>query len=326
MAEKRYKCDFLLHGLNFEVENLFNCCMTAHSGDKNILPIQKIESGELNWDRVFELKRYLAEKMLEGKIPNQCKNCYYLKEAEADFSLDGEGYLSTIWLNHFSQCNSCCSYCYKVKNENETGYIKEYDVLTHFKYMFENNLLKNGGHIVFGGGEPTLLSCFEELLQLCFDNGIKRYIIHSSGIKYSQALAKGLKTKEIDLIISIDSATRETYKKIKKVDAFDKVCSNIKRYVQESGSTHTIKTKYIIIPGINDNFEEITKWYYMSVKDFGLKSIILDVEKYWFINNSDSIPPHIFELLKHIKNLAEKDGISLYYYEQALLLQSRMEE
>ena len=117
------------------------------------------------------------------------------------------------------------------------------------------------------------------------------------------------------MIISLDSACRETYKKVKNVDCFNKVVENMKKYAKVQRHGHyTVRSKYIIIPNVNDNLEEIIKWYDLSVK-MGIKMLILDVEMGWFKQNSQILTPEILQMVKTIQERAKKDGIVLDYYE-----------
>ena len=156
---------------------------------------------------------------------------------------------------------------------------------------------------------------FEKVVELCIKNGIENYMIHSNGIRYSKSIEKLIKTKNVKLIISIDSASRETFKKVKNVDCFDKVVESMKKYAkaQRKGEC-TVRSKYIIIPGINDNLEEIIKWYDLSVK-MGIKMLILDVEMGWFKKYNQTLTPELQQMVKIIQEKAKKDGIVLDYYE-----------
>lgn len=58
--------------------------------------------------------------------------------------------------------------------------------------MLEKNILKPGGAIGFGGGEPTILEEFEELISILLDKGFTNIRVPSSGIKYSEIIEKGI--------------------------------------------------------------------------------------------------------------------------------------
>ena len=60
--------------------------------------------------------------------------------------------------------------------------------------------------------------------------------------------------KESNLGVALDSGTKEIYEKIKRVKTFDLVVNNLKTY-DEAGAR--IFLKYILIPGVNDNINDI---------------------------------------------------------------------
>lgn len=320
MSERKFKCDFLNHALDFEVDTIRHCCQTSHLGGGETVFVEKFDGTNFDWVEIFNIKKELSSQMAAGNIPDKCVGCAYIEEVD---EIDSEEYISSVWLNHFNKCNCFCSYCEKTIGCDEYGYVEEYDILPVFREMLDKKILRNGGHIIFGGGEPTILKGFEELLELCYQNDIQRYIVHSSGIKYSPALARGLKSKEIDLIISLDAGTPETYKKIKNIDCFSQVCENIKRYVQEAeNNAMRVRSKFIIVPEINDSIEEIDKWYNLSINELGVKTLTIDIEKTWFVKNRDCLPEYIVEMIRHVRDLCQRDGIKLFYYEQALLIEN----
>ena len=65
----------------------------------------------------------------------------------------------------------------------------------------------------------------------------------------ADSLARGGK-----IFSSLDAGTAKTFQKIKGVDMFNKVCNNLKCYA-EAGE---VEVKYIFLPGVNDNEEDVT--------------------------------------------------------------------
>ena len=60
----------------------------------------------------------------------------------------------------------------------------------------------------------------DDLLNLFVEQKERNIIVHSSGIKYSPALAKAINVGCANVVLSFDSGCRETYKKIKTTFAF----------------------------------------------------------------------------------------------------------
>ena len=146
--------------------------------------------------------------------------------------------------------------------------------------MFDKKIIKNTGSIGFGGGEPTILPEFDKLINLFLKNGFYDMRVPSSGIKYSPTIAKGISTGQLSVVVSIDSSSRDTYKKIKQVDAFNTVCKNLKKYSKAQKHSYNVISKYIIIPFVNDTKEEIDNWLLFN-KENNIQIIVIDIENSW---------------------------------------------
>ena len=65
------------------------------------------------------------------------------------------------------------------------------------------------------------------------------------------------------------------------------------KYAQKSKGM--IRTKYVIIPGINDKLSE-AKNFIQKTYDAGIKNIAVDIEDNWYKEHRNSIPQHIYTL------------------------------
>lgn len=306
---KFYKCDFIDSGINFERWGVYVCCKTAHEGGG--LPVLAQSYKDFDFEKIFELKSKWKKQMAKGDIPAKCKGCPNIYETE---ELTDDLSFKFVDINSFVNCNSRCIYCDVWSAEG----FQETSLLPKFNELFEKGLLKNSsyGYIQFAGGEPALMKDFEKIVDLCLKNGMKRYIVNSNGIKYSEGINRLIAEAKTNLCVSLDSGTAETYKKIKQVPCFDKVVANLKRYAEsQKDSQSLVKSKYIIIPDINDNLSEIDKWYELSLS-LGINFVVLDVEREWFKQNNRKINDKIKELIAHIQNRCKEDGTSIDYYEQ----------
>jgi wyosine [tRNA(Phe)-imidazoG37] synthetase (radical SAM superfamily) len=302
------RCEYIDYGINFERYGVYVCCKTAHKGGGKLCLAPSYN--EFDWDKIFELKKSWKQQMALGNPPKQCEGCSHILEVE---ELDDDLSFYFIDVNSFVNCNSRCIYCNVWDDKN----FKEVSMLPRFEEMFEKNMLKNSnfGYIQFAGGEPALMLDFDKIIDLCIKNGIERYIVNSNGIKYSQGIEKLLSFTDANVFVSIDSGTSITYEKIKKVPCFDKVINNLKRYSQaQQNGKGRLWSKFIIIPEYNDNMEEISAWYDLSLS-IGIKSLVLDVEREWFKNNNREITDEMKEMISFIQKKCEEDNIKLDYYE-----------
>lgn len=82
---------------------------------------------------------------------------------------------------------------------------------------------------------------------------------YTNCMKFDEDIAKNLHDNPRSTInLSIDSGTPETWRKIKGLDNFDKVIENLSKYYVASTRPGQITLKYIVMPGINDNYEDFT--------------------------------------------------------------------
>lgn len=169
-----------------------------------------------------------------------------------------------------TKCNCRCFYC----NQVEAGVIgqKSTQTLSNFDiHRIAGNVYDSINEIILADGEPSLLPKLDELCELAVK---KNWAINfnTNGILYSDTLARTLSlNKKSKLVVSLDSGTRETYKKIKRVDTFDKVLENLKRY-DESGVQ--IHLKYILCQDMNDNVEDMNSFLEIA-KNIHANSITL---------------------------------------------------
>ena len=306
----KYKsCHLIEHGISIDIDSIKACCLSREFNKGQLPVIAKYENDKINWDELFEAKkRHRKHQKIQDLA--LCAGCYNLREED----WDEEDYISFINFDHWSRCNSNCIYCSVQTNKPKT----KNNTLKAIKELIKQGKFKNTGEITFQGGEPTILKEFEALLKL-FIKQESKIRIHSSGILFSRAIKDGLKKGSVTVVISPDSANRGTYKTIKRVDKSNKVWDNIRHYRKglKNDFAPLVKVKYIIIPGINDTFEEITD-FLNKIKSLDIKSVIIDIEYTYANTNINNISPHIYTLMDYIENFAASNNISYTLYDSAL--------
>ncbi len=284
----RYKsCIHLEHGITFFSNSVQICCISSHPGGGNITQIENYKGEPIDWDMIFKKRAEMRDSIINGVIPEKCTGCYYLKEN--DWSSDN--YFDEVLIGHFTHCNCNCIYCYTEKDKKFFNTNKTYDIYPVIKDMIDKGILSKNSTITFGGGEPTILKEFEELVHLLLDYDVYNIRIHSDGIKFSSAIEKGLKLGKITLITSVDSGTKDIYEKIKQVPCYDNVWKNLAKYAKTKNGL--IRTKYVLIPGVNDNLTEVKTWL-KKTYEAGITDIAFDIEDNWFKEHRDNIPQFIY--------------------------------
>jgi len=315
----KYKsCIWLNQGINFDLDSYKICCLYSGVGGGNTIVKTDYKGEPIDWNEFFEFKRKIKDMHKRGETYHKCEGCVFLEEKDWG---DDEDFINFINLDYWTKCNSNCMYCHTAKDKEGYNSRVTYDFLPILKDMLDKKLLKQCGHVSFGGGEVTLLPEFEEILNTFLDFNIGFIRIHSAAMDYSKAIAKGLSLGNLDLIVSVDSGTKNMHKKIKQVDTYDKVWANLKEYSKHQAMPTLVKSKYIVIPGINDNKGEIEKWLKKS-KDVGIKFVIQEIESQWFYREREDIPKKIYELFDFAKEKAHKMGLEYDLYERAAHMMS----
>lgn len=303
---RRYlSCEYIEHGMNVDYDCVRLCCFNCHEGGGRQVLIDKYNGETIDWKKFFKEKKQMRELCAKGQIPERCKGCFFLKEKE----WDDEDYLNWIVFNHWTKCNCKCTYCFTDEAHDYFVTRDNFDMFPQIEALCKNKQVRGGGEIGFGGGEPTILKEFEPLVNILLDNGCDNIRVHSSGIKYSKAIERGIREGKLIVVISVDSSSKETYEKIKQVPTYDAVWKNIRDYAAaQTVNLYKAKTKYIIMPGVNDSDEEYKRWIDMSY-EAGVRSVIIDLEGVWYLRNKHNIPEHIYQMIEFGKDYAESLGM-----------------
>ena len=308
---KYTSCIHLEHGITFFSNSVQICCISSHPGGGNIMQINNYHGELIDWDTFFKKRNELRESARNGKIPEKCEGCYYLKEQDWDI----ENYIDEVLIGHFTHCNCNCIYCYTEKDKKFFNANKTYNIYPVVKDMIERKVLSKNATITFGGGEPTILQEFEELVYLLLDYDVYNIRIHSDGIRYSPAIEKGLKLGKITLITSVDSSSRKIYEQIKQVPCHDKVWQNLEKYAKAKNGL--IRTKYVLVPGINDSLTEVKNWL-QKTYNAGIHDIAFDIEDNWFKSRRNNIPQYIYVIFDFVSECYKQYKIdSCELYERA---------
>lgn len=190
-----------------------------------------------------------------------------------------------------TKCNSNCFYCYQipVMKEKSKQTLSNYDI-----HRIAGEVYDTLDTTILADGEPTLLPNVEKICGLADAKGWA-VSLNTSGIKYSEEMANTVARDDRSFVcVSLDSGTRETYKKIKRVDCFDRVVENLFKY-KEKGCRMDLK--YILIDGINDNLEDINNFVGLC-KKLELKHVTLSQNLSGYIDGErHDIEPNMTEKL-----------------------------
>ncbi|MBQ4078173.1 radical SAM protein [bacterium] len=315
----QYKsCQWVNRGIEFRTDEIRLCCygyLQGRETEYQTTLFTDYHGGKIDWDAFFKKKDELKQMHKEGKYLDACKDCIYLHERD----WDEENYINHFTFNHWTKCNCNCTYCYTNGDKKAFNKYKEYKIYPIIKDMFKQGIIKKMGEscLCFGGGEPTILDGFDKLIDLFVSNGAKNIRINTSGIKYSKAIEKALKLGVMSIVISTDAGCEQTYEKVKQVKCYKKVWENIRKYNKAAVDKKLVKVKYILIPGFNDNYEEINKWFDEVVKN-GVTAVSLSVEQDWYNTHQPDFTPEIYEQIAYMEKRSKELNLDLEIYCEAL--------
>ena len=183
-----------------------------------------------------------------------------------------------------------------------------YDLLPIIKELYKKDIIDKKELNV------SVLEEFEDLVNIFIKNGVKRIEIATNGIKYLPIIENIVDKTFVDINVSIDSGCRETFKAIKTVDKFDDVVENLKKY---SKLPLLLRLKYILVRGVNDNQEEISK-YINLMKSIGISNseLMIDQCDSEFIQGNEfKIPDYYYKLFKFYKEECIQNNIEPHVWE-----------
>mgnify|MGYP003293593463 CR=1 FL=1 len=310
-------CNYMTHGLSFEYNDLYDCCMMHHDNLGMPVLINNYKGEDIDWEKIFEIKRERIERQKIATI-KECQGCCYLHEKEDT----DEKYISEIAFQQIKLCNAKCRYC----GDDFRIHKKYYDVYPMMKDLVEKGYFRatDTGLVIFQGGEPTIMEHFDDLIDL-FNKQNANIKVNTSAIRFSRVLSDGMETGKILTCISLDSGCRETYNKVKYVDKFDVVIESIKKYSDSANKSQggsRLVIKYLFVPGYNDTIEEIDL-FFEKMKELNIKNVVFDVEAgYAQQNHQKDVSPHIHYLIDYGKKRAKEENMNFeivsfaFYVEQ----------
>lgn len=314
-------CNWINGGLDFRPDSIVLCCFSWLQGYEEFVLVENYQGGKIDWVKLFDKKRKLIDLQKSGQAADFCKNCIYQEERDW---LDDDS-INCLLLNHWTNCNSSCIYCDFGKEHEFFNQQQPYDILPILKDMKENGILKviEGSFVSFGGGELTVLKNCDEILNFLIDTGFRNIRINTSGIKYSNAIENALKNNFVDVVSSVDAGSSEIYKKIKRVDCFEKVWQNLKKYAQSASNKKNVKAKYILIPNINDTKKDLDDFFDCVLKN-ELEAVSFSVEKNWSSDIPENTLVHsdmakkIYDLLLYAENKAQNLNMPVELYSEGI--------
>lgn len=319
---KSYYCEKLNKTLHFLPDGVKFCCSCASGAGFKVEDVSKIDK-----QYILDKKNKYIDFLKRGQIPSECRGCIEYKEItfkdkiQSFFKKEEIPLISHIVVDHFSKCDCDCSYCSQKKffpNENQT-----YELLPIIQKLYQDKMIDlDNLKVEFQGGNVSVLDEFELLLREFYAHNCDDFVVMTNAIKYLPEIEKYLQGWKNHISISLDAGTKETFYKIKKVDAFDAVIQNIKLLREKIHAQ--ISLKYIIIKGVNDNKEELEKFLLIAKEIGNISPVILEIDyNDTFIsqNSEFKIPKHYYEMFEYAEKYCKENEINylIYPYTKSIL-------
>ena len=307
---KYVSCSNIQNGLRFEYNSIKLCCFMGTDTPEPLFLKKDYYGEKLDLNALMEQINTIRENQKNGITDSHCKGCFGLQEREWD-----ESNKKFKWLQvaHWSECNCGCIYCYRFWDNFEKPK-KRYRIMPIIKELDKMGLIDYDGELAYSGGEPASLREFDDITNFFLKKGERIIMVHTNAIKPVKSVLKGLGTDTMSVTVSVDCGDREKFKQIKRVDAYNKVVDTLKKYVKAQGSNkRMVRSKYIIIPNVNDTKEDVDKWIEETLK-IGIQTVILDFESDWLARNPNNIPQHIDDLYDYIVETTKNRGLELQFY------------
>lgn len=317
-------CRWIEHGMVLDQCNVVRHCNNFNPkyGGRPVIYTNYCDE-KMDWEDFFSKKNSYRDKFRNNECPTECINCTSFEQKE----WDQDNYIDYILLTPWVECNSKCIYCYGGTGASSTQLnAMKYSVVNLIKDMIDKEILVKNSILDFAGGEPTMYEEFEDLLNLLINNDYKIMVIHTNAIKYNEAIEKGIKKGVVNVIVSIDAGTKDIHRKVKGVDSYDDVWENLKTYAEaQAHESNNVKTKYIVVPGLNDKKSEIDLWLKKS-HEIGIKSVVLNLDYNWLLKNINDIPKPVYELIGYAQKQAEKLQMTCELYGEMFRLKCEVEK
>lgn len=320
----KYKCcNALLHNLTIQPDKINFCC--SSNGDE--LRFLDEYNGESIKIEDYEQKIiYYLEKFKKNDIPKPCLNCEHCYEDDWDEKIG----LTLLSIASETKCNCDCFYCVQSKGDRNTrNWLNQregWDIKPLIRNLYNNNLIWPRCIYIIGGGEPTLLPNNDLEYFLYIGLLTKSHIvILSNGIIFNKHISRLISITDLEMKISVDAGTKETFEKIKRVKEFNTVWKNLKKYAKAAKNNPQGKVviQYILIPGINDNMKEISAFTKKCLNiGFNNTEIEIAIEYDWYEENKDKpISKELKDAIlyfKSLKNIKVSFGDKANWFEKQI--------
>ncbi|MCL2187585.1 MAG: radical SAM protein [Defluviitaleaceae bacterium] len=305
-------CTLMAYKLMFSTK--IEICCTGNNLSKAGYPqFPYLSTAEETIVNFLDNRKKLIQGLNTGECNNISKLCLGCRKLSQFNYLFGITHFSSITIAcKPSICQASCIYCgvyCKPENNIENSVHSQHPKMTAemLVWLKNNNYINENCTFLVSPAEITIMPHKDLLLDTIKNN--RAYFL-TNAIVFNQKIASSMQENGSALYVSIDSATRNTFKVAKGIDAFPQVIQNLKRY-RKYGN---IQLKYIVITGINDSEKEMTALIEL-LEALNLDNIILSLDVFGTKYGKMPLRTPLFSLSLFIDKLT-KNNIKIKYYNE----------
>jgi pyruvate-formate lyase-activating enzyme len=241
-SKKRKTCCFIENALTILSNGLGFCCVAR--GDIPVLKYELIENNEY----AAGMKKYydeVIEKLGDENGCDICNNCQFIQEYS---NFGTEHTIREVHIVFSGICNFDCIYCIA---PGRGGHLAK-NIPDVIKILSDFDL-SECEYINVSCEEITALPGGNDMLKQLASMNIPLYIYSNCAI-YSEEITSALKiNSESKVVVSMDAGNKTTFAEVKQNDVYERVLDNVRKYA----AAGNVGLKYILLPGINDDDDNI---------------------------------------------------------------------
>lgn len=187
-------------------------------------------------------------------------------------------YPISVELTLTNKCNLDCIYCSDRELRKRQGGGSSINLDTLKKLIDDLAAGGTRGITIEGGGEPTLYPYFSEIVDYIDSKGLGIGVITNGTVKLNKNVLRKLEW----IRVSLDASNNEEYLRLKGIDCYERVLSNIAHYVKYC---NTVGIGYVVTKNNISNIEALV----MRLRSLGASYIQMRP----VVDNTDLFPNNI---------------------------------
>ncbi|MDR1532375.1 MAG: radical SAM protein [Clostridiales bacterium] len=311
-VELRVSCEYLDNYIaiinqilqNGKLARGLSFCCAGHGVPENHPLIEFSGTPKETFEKFLQLRSDLLFKLNSG-LPSKCDGC--VKKIRRYQPL--RHIFTKVILGSLCVCNFDCFYCYRHDLAFSPKDLSDELDVSAFLQLAKNYNGDNTENlwVYCAYGEITAHppAYREKIYQEIRDFDVQ-FVTNAS--IYDEFIHQHLKTRKGSSInVSLDCGTHETFKRIKGRAMFPKVLENLRKY--NEGRIGQIWLKYIFLPGVNDNENDVAG-FVAIYRELNVDAAIIssDTHTMWY---EDYNTKKMFTAVNLFKQLCDKNNVDV---------------